>query len=387
MLCAACLVWTGSAVLPATAAVYAAEEEAQPAYEGLLYEIADGAVTITGVTDDLPETVTIPSEIDGLPVTKIAERAFAFHLTMTDIVIPDSVTEIGDSAFKNCYELKSVVLPDALKVIPTSAFDKCEKLESVNIPSGIESIGDRAFCRCVLIEDFDIPADLRDFGEDCFSGTGWMNAKREETKFVTVNGILLFGKDNTGDVLIPDDVEVIGRGAFSYDPKLINVIVPASVTKIDRYGFYLCEHLKSITILNPDCEIFDLDATICNTVARHKAGITDGAIRGYENSTAQQYAEKNSYPYEIMAEDELLRGDFNGNWKVEGDDAQAVLIAYTDSLSTGSIDLNDPQKKACDINGDGKVSVADAQLILLYYVNNTISGVSTSWEKLMTADT
>ena len=381
MLCAACLMMTGAAALPAAAADSAAEET-QPAFEGLLYEKADGAVTITGVTDDLPESVTIPSEIDGLPVTKIAESAFAFHLTMTDVVIPESVTEIGDNAFKNCWVLKSAVLPDSLKVIPTSLFDKCEKLESVNIPSAVEKIGDRAFCRCEPIEEFNVPADLKDFGEDCFSGTNWMNAKRAETKFVTVNGVLLFGKDNTGDVLIPDDVEIIGRGAFSYDPKLINVIVPASVKKIERFGFYLCEHLKSITILNPDCEIYDLDATICNTVARHKAGITDGAIRGYENSTAQQYAEKNTYPFEVMAADELLRGDCNGNWKVENTDAQAVLVAYTAALSGDSIDLTDPQKKACDINGDGKVDVADAQFILLYYVNNTISGVSTSWEKI-----
>lgn len=381
MLCAACLMMTGAAALPAAAADSAAEET-QPAFEGLLYEKADGAVTITGVTDDLPESVTIPSEIDGLPVTKIAESAFAFHLTMTDVVIPESVTEIGDNAFKNCWVLKSAVLPDSLKVIPTSLFDKCEKLESVNIPSAVEKIGDRAFCRCEPIEEFNVPANLKDFGEDCFSGTNWMNAKRAETKFVTVNGVLLFGKDNTGDVLIPDDVEIIGRGAFSYDPKLINVIVPASVKKIERFGFYLCEHLKSITILNPDCEIYDLDATICNTVARHKAGITDGAIRGYENSSAQQYAEKNTYPFEVMAADELLRGDCNGNWKVENTDAQAVLVAYTAALSGDSIDLTDPQKKACDINGDGKVDVADAQYILLYYVNNTISGVSTSWEKI-----
>ena len=381
MLCAACLMMTGAAALPAAAADSAAEET-QPAFEGLLYEKADGAVTITGVTDDLPESVTIPSEIDGLPVTKIAESAFAFHLTMTDVVIPESVTEIGDNAFKNCWVLKSAVLPDSLKVIPTSLFDKCEKLESVNIPSAVEKIGDRAFCRCEPIEEFNVPANLKDFGEDCFSGTNWMNAKRAETKFVTVNGVLLFGKDNTGDVLIPDDVEIIGRGAFSYDPKLINVIVPASVKKIERFGFYLCEHLKSITILNPDCEIYDLDATICNTVARHKAGITDGAIRGYENSTAQQYAEKNTYPFEVMAADELLRGDCNGNWRVENTDAQAVLVAYTAALSDDSIDLTDPQKKACDINGDGKVDVADAQFILLYYVNNTISGVSTSWEKI-----
>ena len=381
MLCAACLMMTGAAALPAAAADSAAEET-QPAFEGLLYEKADGAVTITGVTDDLPESVTIPSEIDGLPVTKIAESAFAFHLTMTDVVIPESVTEIGDNAFKNCWVLKSAVLPDSLKVIPTSLFDKCEKLESVNIPSAVEKIGDRAFCRCEPIEEFNVPANLKDFGEDCFSGTNWMNAKRAETKFVTVNGVLLFGKDNTGDVLIPDDVEIIGRGAFSYDPKLINVIVPASVKKIERFGFYLCEHLKSITILNPDCEIYDLDATICNTVARHKPGITDGAIRGYENSSAQQYAEKNTYPFEVMAADELLRGDCNGNWKVENTDAQAVLVAYTAALSDDSIDLTDPQKKACDINGDGKADVADAQFILLYYVNNTISGVSTSWEKI-----
>lgn len=386
LLCAACLLWTGAAALPAAAADSAAEDT-QPAYEGLLYETADGAVTITGVTDDLPESVTIPSEIGGLPVAKIAERAFAFHETLTDIVIPESVTEIGEGAFKNCYVLKSAVLPDSLREIPPNMFAVCEKLESVNIPKSVERIGDSAFRSCELLTEFDIPAGLQEFGEDAFGGTAWMNARRAEGKFVVVNGVLLFGKDCKGNILIPEDVEIIGRGAFSYDPQLINVIVPANVKKICRYGFYLCEHMKSITILNPDCEIDDLDATICNTVARHKAGITDGCMRGYANSTAQQFAEKYEYAYEVMEPDDLLRGDCNGSWEVGIEDAQSVLIAATEALTGKEIPLTAPQIKACDIDGDGSVTVADAQFILLYSVNNSVAGVSTTWEKILSMNT
>ena len=70
MLCAACLIGTGVCSMPVPAAVYAAEEETAPEFEGLRYEAADGAVTITGFASDLEGKVTVPAEIGGLPVTK-----------------------------------------------------------------------------------------------------------------------------------------------------------------------------------------------------------------------------------------------------------------------------------------------------------------------------
>lgn len=103
MLCAACLIATGTAALPAPAAVFAAEEEAVLEADGLKYEIADDSVTITGFTSELSGEVTVPAEINGLPVTKIEAGAFKYNAKVTEITLPDSVTEIGQEAFKSCF--------------------------------------------------------------------------------------------------------------------------------------------------------------------------------------------------------------------------------------------------------------------------------------------
>ncbi|MDE5883851.1 MAG: leucine-rich repeat domain-containing protein, partial [Oscillospiraceae bacterium] len=59
-------------------------------------------------------------------------------------------------------------------------------------------------------------------------------------------------------------------------------IIPDSVTKIGKYAFYNCTFLISITIENPECEIWDSKYAIPDTAI----------IYGYNNSTAQAYAEK-----------------------------------------------------------------------------------------------
>ncbi|MBW8865459.1 MAG: hypothetical protein JF609_11185, partial [Verrucomicrobia bacterium] len=55
------------------------------------YSTIDGAVTITGLGGS-PSFATIPSSIDGYPVTGIGNMAFYGHLTLQGVIIPGSVT-------------------------------------------------------------------------------------------------------------------------------------------------------------------------------------------------------------------------------------------------------------------------------------------------------
>jgi len=61
------------------------------------------AITITGYTA-LGGDVTIPSTINGYPVTTIGTNAFSGSI-LTSVTIPDSVTSIGGYAFSDCYYL------------------------------------------------------------------------------------------------------------------------------------------------------------------------------------------------------------------------------------------------------------------------------------------
>lgn len=379
LLCAACLIGTGAAVLPAPAAVYAAEEELVQEADGLKYEVNDGAVTITGFTSDLSGEVTVPAEIDGLPVTKIGANAFKYNADITEITLPDSITEIGTSAFYSCFQLKKVVLPKNLKSIADKTFEESRKLVTLAVPEQVKEIGERAFAKCYALSELTIPEGLETVGEDAFLDTPWMDEQRAKNPFVIINHVLIDGKACSGEITIPADVTKIGAGAFSYNYYITNVLVHENVTEIARYGFFNCTGLESITVLNPDCVIYDLDGTISNTYCRHVASFL-GSIRGMENSTLQAFCEVRDYPFEVIKAE---KGDWNLNGIVGADDAQNVLSAYADILSGNAPELSEMQQTAADVNGDGEINAADAQTILNYYVLNTIAETPTTWDELM----
>src|SRR5262249_12869560 len=106
----------------------------------------NAAITITGLTGFTGPggTVTIPSALNGYPVTAIGPDAFGGRTTMTAVTIPSSVTSIGDRAFAGCTGLTSVTIPDSVTNIGDGAFAGCIGLTSVTIPDSVTSIGNYA---------------------------------------------------------------------------------------------------------------------------------------------------------------------------------------------------------------------------------------------------
>ncbi len=92
--------------------------------------------------------VTIPSKLDGYPVTNIVDSAFYGCSGLTSVTIGNSVTSIGDHVFYGCSGLTSVTLPDSVKNIGIYAFGYCSGLTNVTIPDSVTSIGAGAFSGC-----------------------------------------------------------------------------------------------------------------------------------------------------------------------------------------------------------------------------------------------
>ena len=81
---------------------------------------------------------TIPSRIDGFPVTRIGDEAFSDCSGLTSVTIPDSVKSIEAGAFSRCSGLTSVALPAGVKSIGEGAFRGCCELTSVSMPKRFE---------------------------------------------------------------------------------------------------------------------------------------------------------------------------------------------------------------------------------------------------------
>jgi len=136
---------------------------------GLKALVVNGTVTITGYTGR-GRDVTIPSTINGLPVTTIGDGAFN-DWSLTSVVIPNSVTSIGACAFGICM-FTNVTIPDSVTSIGRSAFWACS-LTNVTIGKSVTSIGERAFSYCYYLTGVYFRGNAPMLvGEEVLFGTG-----------------------------------------------------------------------------------------------------------------------------------------------------------------------------------------------------------------------
>lgn len=71
--------------------------------------------------------VSIPSDIDGVPVSYIADGAFS-KSSIEEIELPEDIVYIGNAAFQDCKNLSYINLPSSIKSIGDAAFDKCDNI-------------------------------------------------------------------------------------------------------------------------------------------------------------------------------------------------------------------------------------------------------------------
>ena len=138
------------------------------------YTTNDGAIRITGYAGP-GDAVTIPSTIDGLPVTSIGNSAFS-GASLTSVTIPDGVTNIGDYAFGGCWRLASVTIGNSVTSIGDYAFDHCLSLTGVTIGGNVTSIGQSAFGGCLSLASVTIPGSVTRIGAEAFASCNSLSA-------------------------------------------------------------------------------------------------------------------------------------------------------------------------------------------------------------------
>jgi uncharacterized repeat protein (TIGR02543 family) len=165
----------------ADAALYAAWtfEGDEPAPLTFTWAQDGGHITVTGPAEGA-ESVSIPGTLHGLPVTEIAESAFAGCTGLLTADIPGTIETIPASAFRNCRNLKRVSLGEGVTVLGENAFSGCLHLTEINLPAGLERIASGAL-ESTAVETLNLGADFVFLAADALNSCR-SNFTPEQTK-------------------------------------------------------------------------------------------------------------------------------------------------------------------------------------------------------------
>lgn len=237
------------------------DERVNPASD-FAYTTENGEVTITDYTGTR-EHVLIPSEIDGFPVTALADKAF-YEKHVTTVVVPDSVTEIGDLCFSGDNYLVSLTLPDGLAELSYGALESCYSLMDFELPKGLKTIGAGALQSIFYLTHLTIPAGVTDIEQMNFlmmHGLEEVSVAEGSTSFTydAENGLLMtadkarllhcfFHLAPQKEIILPEGMKTIDPFAFHYDVTVEKIVLPEGAETIGLLAFGICPKLTEIVI-------------------------------------------------------------------------------------------------------------------------------------------
>ncbi len=283
--------------------------------EGLIFTLNDDDSSFSVSKGTCKEKdVVIPSTYEGLPVTRINEKAFRNCDTMESINIPASVTFIGPSAFYACGNLKSMTIPfvgesressgvsgmfgyifgqeeysGSVKVsqsysslftkafyIPTTltsvtllsplkygCFSGCTTLKEINIPENITSIPAYAFYGCSSLTEFPITANVAKIGSCAYANCIQCTNISFGTKLESIGSSAFWGCDSLIDILVhpdnPSFKSILGNVYSKDGSVLVQYAVgkndevfttPSHVLEIGDRAFSGSSYIKEVVLVN-----------------------------------------------------------------------------------------------------------------------------------------
>lgn len=148
-----------------------------------------------------------------------------------------------------------VKIPKRCKHIAAGVFQNRKSIRKLILNESVRTIGANAFRDCINLEEIEAPEDcsLIDVGEDAFAGTPWLDRQGD---CPTISGVLLKRPGlNQGELVLPDEVQVIPTGLFRGCSELTAIYLPQSLEVIGPEAFADCVHLEKV---EGDCPLWDV---------------------------------------------------------------------------------------------------------------------------------
>ena len=215
------------------------------------YLAENGTATLYNWRENLVDgTLTLPSEVDGLPVTAIGKLAFSDRDDIVRVIIPEGVTKIDSGAFRSCSNLQEVVLPESLTDLGAEAFKRCMKLTAITIPEGVKELRAETFAFCTSLAEVHLPDEMIKISANAFDNCHALQTITLPEKLTTISAYAFRSCTKLKSIAIPELVSSIGAYAFAECSALETVQMPQNMLngKISERTFENCTSLVSIRI-------------------------------------------------------------------------------------------------------------------------------------------
>lgn len=279
-------------------------------YGDFEYTSINGEAVITSCSS-VDVKIEVPSEINGMPVTRLYTSAFEGS-TAEEIIIPESVKTIDKLVFYGCSYLKNLTINGA-ETIGESAFVMCDALENITISGNCKTIeGDEPFLSCPLLQSINVTDGDGEYSSE--NGILYNKDKskllaypssKSDKKFIVPDSVKEIGMSAFCNNLYLEEIELpnvetIGAYAFEGSKSLKKAVLSKNLKMADIYAFADCPSLTGIRVYKNTVNIgdyafgykFDNTAAESGETSSEDNMITVDGFKIYadEDSTAYQYA-------------------------------------------------------------------------------------------------
>ncbi|WP_075718794.1 leucine-rich repeat domain-containing protein [Roseburia sp. 499] len=375
--------------------------------ENATWTYEDGVLTISGsgVVNSCAWN-SYKADVTKLVISEGITSATVYSLftempKLTEASLPNSLTELP--YFSKCTSLKEITIPSGITSIPNSNFAYCTGLERVTAP-GVTKIYDGAFKGCtslmnangmaiinnilVLIDstkvgnNLVIPEGVKDFAswmhfpssvtyvsipstlQTALGGLAGpliscenlekIDVSEGNTLYTSVDDSLLskdkktlwiVPKEKSGKYVVPDGVETIGYEAMSHCAYLSEVVIPASVKKIEEGG---CATANATSIYFSGDAVENIDGIFYNDYyddddfKTYYESMAEGERKQYFTEELQTIAQKKIYYVEGTSGWDALKAKYPRvqwlTWDGNNVDAGRTVPYYSLSENGGTWD-------------------------------------------------
>ncbi|MFC4993057.1 leucine-rich repeat domain-containing protein [Rubritalea tangerina] len=294
----------------------------------LTYTSDGSGITITDCLTSATGAMDIPATIDGLPVVKIASRAFQSCNKITSMTMPNTITSIGSYCFFNCDLMETIQLSTGLSTIATATFRSCDSLDNVVIPEGVLKLGSYAFFGADGMTSVSLPSSLTSIGNDAFDYCQALES-----------------------IEIPAGVSSLPSRLFENCILLSNITLNEGLQTIKAYAFLNCQSLTSLslpsTVSNIEAAAFD-NASALVSVSIHPNNTTyasnGGSIVSNNLTTLEHVTEGTSGSYTIpFSVTSIASTALDGCDKITTLTLNSAITTFTSSYLSGCNSLTSIQ--------------------------------------------